>query len=295
MNVHTLKIFCDVIDTCNFSDTAQKNYVTQSAVSQQIKSLAKQYDDPLFIRRKGRFDLTSAGKILYRHAKEIVHAYLSINNEIMLSKNVVSGQIKVSTIYSIGLHELPALVSDFMKSFSQVNLHIEYNRMNKVMHDVISGAVDIGIVAYPKKDPNIEILPFRKDHLVCIVGKNHPLRLKKELKLSELSSQRFIAFDAETPTGKAINKEFSEKNIIVDTVMSFDNIETIKRAVEIEAGISIVPKITVRNEVAQGILYAVEFSDVYWERPLGIIVRSGREVQTVVKLFIQFLQNAKIE
>ncbi len=140
MNIHTLKVFCDVIDTCSFSETAQLNFVTQSAVSQQINALEKKYEDSLFIRGKGRFDLTPIGKILYDRAKDIVRTFQSIESEIMMARNVVSGKIKISTIYSIGLHELPPVIKQFMKEFKHVNVHLEYARMNKVIQDVVTGS-----------------------------------------------------------------------------------------------------------------------------------------------------------
>jgi len=294
MNIHTLKIFCDVIDTCSFSETAQLNFITQSAVSQQITSLERKLDDPLFIRGKGNFELTPGGKVLYKYAKEILHLYQCITNEISMAKNVISGTIKVATIYSIGLHELPPITSFFAKEYPDVQLDIQYARMDKVYDSVRNGAVDLGIVAFPKKDSHVDVAPFRKDHLVLIIGANHPLKEKKSIKLSEINGEDFIAFDKDIPTAKAINKEFKDRNITVNTVMSFDNIETIKRAVEIETGISIVPKATIINELKIGLLHAVEFEDFYWERPLGIITRSGREVQSIVELFMNYLQKAEI-
>lgn len=281
-----------MIDSCSFSETAQLNFVTQSAVSQQINALEKKYDDVLFIRGKGRFDLTPIGKILYDKAKQILQIYSSIQNEVMMSKNVVSGKIKISTIYSIGLHELPPLVKKFMKEYKQVNLHIEYARMNKVVQDVISGSVDMGIVAYPKKDNNIEITPFKKDQLVCIVSEKHPLAAKKSIHIEELNNENFVSFDKDIPTAKAVQKMFKEKAIKVKSKMSFDNIETIKRAVEIDTGLSIVPRITVQRELEQGVLKVLEFEDLNWERPLGIITRSGKDMQSIVKLLVDFLKSA---
>jgi DNA-binding transcriptional LysR family regulator len=294
MNIHTLKIFCDVIETCSFSETAQLNFVTQSAVSQQINALEKKYEDPLFIRGRGRFDLTPIGKILYNKARDILRTFQSIESEIMMSKNVVSGKIKLSTIYSIGLHELPPLIKAFMIEYKNVNVHLEYARMNKVIQDVTTGSVDLGIVAFPKKDTTIDVIPFRKDSLVCIVWPSHPLHTKKTIELSDLNGENFIAFDKDIPTAKAIQNELKEQKIKVNTIMSFDNVETIKRAVEVEAGISIVPKVTVKNEVSQGNLLAIDFKDFHWERPLGMVVRNGREQQAIVKLFIEFLKASKI-
>ncbi len=294
MNIHTLKIFCDVIDTCSFSETANLNFITQSAVSQQITSLERKLDDPLFIRGKGQFELTPAGKVLYKYAKEIQTLYQCIINEISVAKDEISGTIKLATIYSIGLHELPPILKSFKKEYPDVQLEIQYARMNKVYESVQQGAVDLGIVAFPKKDGQVDMVPFRKDHLVLIVGPNHRLKDQKTVKLSEINHEDFIAFEKDIPTAKAINKEFKDRKISVNTVMTFDNIETIKRAVEIETGISIVPKHTILNELKIGQLHSIEFEDFYWERPLGIITRSGRELQSIVQLFIKYLQNAEL-
>lgn len=293
MNVHTLKVFCDVIDTCSFSETANLNFVTQSAVSQQINALEKKYGDPLFIRGKGRFDLTPSGQILYDRAKEILNIYDSIENDILMTQNVIAGMVKISTIYSIGLHELPNLVTQFMKNYPEVNLHIEYARMNKVAQDVASGSVDIGIVAYPKNETNVDVIPFRTDNLVCIMSPNHALAKLKKIKLSDLENVDFISFDKDIPTGKSIIKRFKEADVQLKIKTSFDNIETIKRAVEVEQGVSIVPFVTVQKEVNLKTLVAKDFEGFKWERPIGILVRAGKKRQAITDLFVDFLTKNK--
>ena len=107
MQIESLKVFCDLAETTSFTKAAQINGVTQSAVSQQISSLETKFATALIERSKKRFTLTREGETLYKYSKQIVQSYDELRHKIQEIQNVVTGAIKVVTIYSIGLHELP--------------------------------------------------------------------------------------------------------------------------------------------------------------------------------------------
>src|SRR5215475_1630500 len=161
MQIESLKVFCDLAETESFTKAAQINGVTQSAVSQQISSLERQFKSLLIERSKKKFRLTREGQVLYDFSKEI--------------KDIISGTIRVATIYSIGLHDLPPYIKRFMKDYPTVNVHVEYRRANQVYEDVLSNVVDIGLVAYPQRDNKLESFPLRKDPLVLITHPQHAL------------------------------------------------------------------------------------------------------------------------
>jgi DNA-binding transcriptional LysR family regulator len=160
MQIQSLKVFCDLKETESFTKAAQINSITQSAVSQQIGSLEKQFDTLLIERSKKKFRLTREGIALYDYSKQIIQTYDSLLNHLQEIKDIVSGTIRISTIYSVGLHELPPYMKRFLKAFPTVNVHVEYRRSNQVYDDVLSNIVDLGLVAYPVKDPRLEIFPF---------------------------------------------------------------------------------------------------------------------------------------
>ena len=180
--------------------------------------------------------------MLYAYSKQIIQTYDSLQNRLQEIKDIISGTIRVATIYSIGLHDLPPYLKKFLKTYPTVNVHIEYRRANQVYEDVLGNVVDVGLVAYPTRDAKLELVPLRKDTLVMICHPSHPLAKSKSIKLSQLAGQKFISFEPDIPTRKAIDKVLKDHNVQVETVMEFDNIETVKRAVEIEAGISLVPQ-----------------------------------------------------
>jgi DNA-binding transcriptional LysR family regulator len=290
MQVESLKVFCDLAETESFTKAAQINNVTQSAVSQQISSLERQFKSLLIERSKKKFRLTREGQVLYEYSKQMIQSYDSLFNRLQEIKDIISGTIRVATIYSIGLHDLPPYLKKFLKMFATVNVHVEYRRANQVYDDVLSNVVDLGLVAYPTKDPKLELVPLRKDSLVVICHPQHPLAKGRSVKLSQLTGQKFISFEPDIPTRKAIDKILKEHGVVVDTVMEFDNIETVKRAVEIEAGVSIVPQATVMQEVAKQTLTELRIEGAELYRPLAAIYKKTKVLSPAMKQFLHILK-----
>lgn len=290
MQIESLKVFCDLAETESFTRAAEINDVTQSAVSQQISSLEKQFNSLLIERSKKKFRLTREGQVLYDYSKQIIQNYDALHNRLQEIKDIISGTVRVATIYSIGLHDLPPYLKKFLRSFPTVNVHIEYRRANQVYDDVLGNVVDLGLVAYPVKDPKLELVPLRKDALVMICHPNHPLAKNKTIKLAQLNGQKFIGFEPDIPTRKAIDKILKENNVVVQTVMEFDNIETVKRAVEIEAGVSIVPQGTITHEVSKQTLSELRIDGMDLFRPLAAIYKKNKVLSPAMKQFLTILK-----
>jgi DNA-binding transcriptional LysR family regulator len=118
----------------------------------------------------------------------------------------------------------------------------------------------------------------------------HPLAKSKSVKLSQLAGQKFISFEPDIPTRKAIDKILRDHDVEVQSVMEFDNIETVKRAVEIEAGISIVPQATITQEVAKQTLAELRIEGVELFRPLAAIYKKNKVLSPAMKQFLHILK-----
>lgn len=290
MQIESLKVFCDLAESGSFTKAAQINGVTQSAVSQQISSLERQFDSLLVERSKKKFRLTREGEVLYDCSKQIIQMYDALHSKLQELKDIISGTIRVTTIYSVGLHHLPPYIKKFLKSYPTVNVHVEYRRANQVYEDVSSNVVDLGLVAYPWRDSRLEIVPLRKDPMVLICHPQHPFAKLKNMKLKALTGQKFVCFEVDIPTRKALSKIFRHRGVRVQNVMEFDNVETVKRAVEIDAGVSIVPLATVTQEVAKQTLAAVNIDDGEMYRPLAVIHKKHKVLSPAMKEFIALLK-----
>jgi DNA-binding transcriptional LysR family regulator len=290
MQIESLKVFCDLAETESFTKAAQINKVTQSAVSQTIGALERKFKALLIERSKKNFRLTPEGGVLYEDSKRILQTYETLVSKLQEIENVISGSIRVATIYSIGLHILPPYLKKFLKTYPSVNLHVEYRRANQVYDDVLGNVVDLGLVAYPVPNDKLVTTAIRKEPLVLISHPQHPFAKQKAVKLKALEGQKFIGFEADIPTRKALDKAFKDQRVNVEYVMEFDNVETVKRAVEIDSGISIVPQETIRQEVANQSLAAVQVENGQYSRPLAVIYKKSRVLSPAIKQFIALLK-----
>jgi DNA-binding transcriptional LysR family regulator len=289
MQIENFKIFADLVETKSFSKAAKLNGITQSAVSQQARSMERNFKTLMIDRSQKQFNLTREGQRIYEAAKEILHGYEKLQSELQEMKKVISGTIRISTIYSIGLHELPPYIKKFLHDFPSVNVRIEYRRSNLVYEDILHNSVDFGLVAFPQRTRQIEMIPFRNDRLILIANPNHPLANAGDVDIKTLAAHKFIGFDPDIPTRKAVDQIFRDYKLEITPVMEFDNIETVKRAVEIDHGIAIVPQATVLQEVRQGTLVTVNFKGKEFTRPLAIMHRKGRVLTPAMKKFIDVL------
>lgn len=289
MHIENFKIFSDLVETESFSRAAKLNSITQSAVSQQLRAMEKFFSILIVDRSQKQFRLTREGQILYDSAREILYLYDKLNSELQEMKKIISGTIHISTVYSIGLHELPPYVKAFLSKYPNVNIRVEYRRANNVYEDILTNSIDLGLVAYPQKHKQLEFLPFHDDVLILVVSPEHPLSKKSDVTLEEIATQKFIGFEPDIPTRKATDQIFRDANITMEPVMEFDNVETVKRAVEINAGIAILPQTTVTREEAQGLLKVLKFKDKNFKRPLALIHRKGRVLTPAMKKLIGLL------
>ncbi len=294
MHLETLKTFCDLVETGSFSKAAAQNFVSQSAVSQQVQALEKRFDRQLIERgRRNGVVPTEAGRLLYVECKEIIERFRVLESRLRAQSEVVTGTLRVATVYSVGLHELPPYIKQFIKTHNQVKVHIEYSRTDKVYEACLNNTIDFGIVALPLRRPNLAVIPFRQDKLVIVCNPEHPLSGRKRVSVKKLMGEDFIAFERDIPTRKTIDRILKQHKVTVNNVMEFDNIETIKRSVEVGIGISILPETAVSNEVRGRMLTAVGFTEGTFTRPIGIIHRKGKVFNAAAKEFIKLLTSAR--
>ena len=291
MQLESLKVFCDLSETKSFTKAAQINKVTQSAVSQTVSALERQFKSLLIERSKKNFRLTPEGEVLYDYSKKILQSYGGLQSKLQEIQGVLSGNIHVATVYSIGLYDLPPCIKKFLQDCPTVNVHVEYRRANEVYDDVLSNIVDLGLVAYPAPDTKLEIVPLRKDALFLACHPQHPLAKMKSIKLKAISGQKFINFEKDIPTRKALDRIFKDHGVSVNNVMEFDNVETVKRAVEIDSGVAILPEETIRGELANKTIAAVRLEGKFF-RELAVIYKKGKVLSPAMKQFIELLKHS---
>ena len=285
--IDIFKVFCDLAETKNFSRTAEKNHITQSAVSQQIAYLERYFGKKMIIRSKGKFALTPEGKIFLGGCKQIIKTYQHTMHQMQTENGEISQSVNIQSIYSIGFYHLPPLIKSFMKKYKKINLHIEYNRSDRIYSDVIHGLCDIGIVAYPWQHPLVDIKQGEKEKLTCVCALEYELSKRKKISLKDLNHRDFISFVREIPTRNAIDEILKDHNVKVNIVHEYDNVETLKSSLELGECISILPENTIQQELKNMELVSIPIKEGPFFRNTGIITRKDRQLSQAIHTFIK--------
>ena len=291
--IESLKVFCDLVETQSFSKTAVLNSVTQSAVSQQLKSIEKRQGRPLLEREKRRLTLTAEGEVFYRYAREIVRRYEEMQHRIQALGGIVSGRVRLSSIYSVGMLELAPYLKAFLKAYPRVDLRLQYSQAQEIYENVASSEIDLGIVAYPRSQRNVDVMSFTEDEVVLICHPSNPLAKQKSVSPKEIEGIPLILFTPETPTRRAIDRFFRKHAVKPNVVMELDHIATLKNAVEVDIGVSIVPAPAIEQEKVRQTIAALPFTGNPFTRPLGILYRRGRSLSVATQKLLEVLTNER--
>lgn len=288
IHLDLFKIFIDLAESGSFSRAAEQNLLTQSAVSQQVGFLERVTGKKLVERGKGGFALTENGKVYLAAARNILHAHQEALNRIR-HPGELCGEVRVEAIYSIGLHPMAPYVGSFMRRHKKVDLRVAYSRANRIYVDLLAGHCDVGLVAYPERSPMLVVTPFRREEMGVVCCPREPLSRRRRLRVRDLAGRAFVAFDTDIPTRKAVDAFLRSRRVAVSVTHEFDNIEVLKRSVETGAGVSILPKNTVAEEVKAGTLAYLPFSDAALIRPTAILRRQDRSLSRAAREFIRWL------
>jgi len=245
MNIEMMKVFCSVVEQQSFSLGAALHHISQSAATQAVRRLEEHFGTQLLDRRKRPPMLTPAGEICYEEFRKITELYDATADRIRVLGDEIQGHVRVAAIYSVGLYGLGHCMQQFMLSYPKARVHLEYLRPADVYEAVQSGRVDLGVVSYPAALRGLSVIPLRSEEMVLTCHAQHSLVGRKCVGLSSLAGEKFVGFDRDLPIRKEIDRQLRQQNVNVEVVLEFDNIETIKQAVEIGAGISILPEPTV--------------------------------------------------
>jgi DNA-binding transcriptional LysR family regulator len=291
MHTRWLKIFCDVVDHGSFSHAAELNGVSQSNASQVVHQLEERLEVQLIDRSKRPFLLTPEGHRFHEGARVIVQRYEDLEREVRSLHEAVAARFTVASIYSVGLAHMSRYLREFLAGNPKADIRLEYLHPHHVYEAVDSGQADLGLISYPEESKSLVAIPWRTEPMVLVCHPDHPLAGKPSVALQELQGESVVAFQAGLAVRDEIDRVLELDNVMVNVALEFDNVETIKRAVEIGSGVSLLPEPTIEREMATGTLVKVQLSGRPLVRPLGIIHRRDRELSDTARRFMQLLQS----
>jgi len=288
MHIDGFKVFCDLCDTGSFSRAAEASSITQSAVSQQIRAVEKQFGVPLIDRGK-TFSLTPEGRVYLEVCRDILSRFDSLGTRFRIARGALGGELRIASVISIALHNLPPLLKQFRKTHPGVEVKVDYRKAEEIYDAVEDGRADLGLVAYPKARPGMRAMTCWQERLVLVMPPGHALNGKRPLSLVQLHGQRFVGLTPDIPTRQYLDKILRKEGVKVSYVAELENIETVKAAVEAEQAISIIPETSVRQELKRGSLAIREFNAPRMWRPMGAVTRRPMPAKASLLEFLSLL------
>jgi DNA-binding transcriptional LysR family regulator len=272
---HKLKVFCTVAETKSFSKTSEIIHLTQPAVSLQIQALEEKYETKLFDRSSSKVNLTPAGEVLYKYAKDILALYASAEKVISEMTGLVKGSITIGAGSTIGNYLLPRVITDFRKAHPKIKVHLLIGNMQKVIELLNSGNINIGFVEGDVKRHKMFSEKLVSDELLVIVPHHHQWAQRKEISATELIGEPFIFREAGSSTRQTIEKFLSKHGITTQEMkvsMVLGSTEAIKDAVENGLGISIISQWAARKENKYGTLHLINLKEEKIVRNFSLLI-----------------------
>ncbi len=290
MQIEALKVFCDVARQRSFSQAAAANDLSQSAASQIVLQLEKRLSVQLINRTTRPLQLTAMGQVYYEGCKRLVEQYQELEASIRQARMEMEATVEVAAIYSVGLGDMGQYVERFTAERPNARVRIDYLHPDRVYEKVLEGAADFGLVSFPRKSRELVTLPWRDEEMVLACSPAHALARLRSVRPEQLEGAKYVGFARGLVIRREVDRFLREQCVAVNVALEFDNIENIKKAVEVSAGVALLPEPTLRREVAAGTLVAVPLSGVDFVRPLGIIQRRQQRLSSAAQLFIELLR-----
>ena len=289
MNLRDLELFCEVAYQGSFSKAAKAHRMSQPAASEIVKGLEEHLGCELLNRAVRPLELTPEGHIYFDGCRELLDGYRRLEDRILQRQHKVVGPVRVASIYSVGLLQMDCYVKEFERLYPDAALDLRYLHPEAVITSVLNEEVDLGLLSFAPRRPDLVYETWQDQKIVVVVSPQHRLASRTSLQVSELDGEALVGFTDELRMRQEIDRWLKQAKVSVNIVHTFDNIENIKRAVEVGSGIGLLPIPTVRREVEFGSLVAIELEDVDWVRRLDIVYRRTKPFTTAITRFQELL------
>jgi DNA-binding transcriptional LysR family regulator len=289
LDINQLEVLIAVAEERGFSRAADRLFRTQPAVSQAIRRLEEEVGVPLFDRSSKDGTLTDAGHVLLKYAHQILGHRRDAHEAIKELKGLHRGKVTISANEYTVTYLLP-LISSYRARHPHVKVEVRRAMASRIPSEVLAREVEIGIVSFRSSDPSLKAIPVGTDEIALIVSPKHPLAGRKAVSVSELGVESFIAHNVRSPYRDRVVQSFEKYRTPLNISMEMPTLEAIKRLVERDMGVALIPRMAAQTEIKLGQIVALKVSEMRLERKLYLIHRKGAKLSHAARAFLNIAQ-----
>ncbi len=283
-----------VVEEGSFNRAATRLHKTQPAVSYQIKQLEAELGLPLFHRSARKISPTEAGRVLAQHAEEILKKVRRTRQALERLSDGVAGEIRIGTVNSVGIHFLPKVLWNMREKFPNVRPTVMYRTSHEIMEALLSNRIDLALAANPRPDRRLRHESIVEERVSMVCGPSHAFFDRSAIRPSELKGLQFVALTPEHPTGELVRDHLAKLGVNVEPVVSTDNVETVKKMVEVGMGVAFLPDMVTSAEIpcdgrTKGRLARIDVGPPLTRR-IALVTWKQLEISPAVEAFITELR-----
>ena len=287
MNLHQLRVFCEVAAARSFSAAAEKLHLTQPAITLQIKNLEDYYELKVFERIGKRILLTDEGKVLFDFADRILTLSRQAEEALADLKGLSGGTLRIATSFSFADYYLPALLKAFHKKYPKIFIEVSAGNSSQIIENTLAHNNDIAFVAYRPGNDKLVVREFVSDILVAILPNHHKLAGRESITLNELRAEPLILRERGSSYRRMVDETFSKKRISPSIIMESASVSAIKKMVQSGAGIGILSRQVVKEEAEANAFKAIEFTEVEMGHKFYLIYHKDKYFSRALKAFVE--------
>ncbi len=288
ITLRQLQVFEAAARLGGYTRAAEALYMTQPAVSMQIRQLEEQAGMPLFDQIGKKIHLTDAGRVLLRHAQAILAKVSEAQLELEEMRGVRRGQLDI-TIASTANYFAPKLIAAFCQRHPEVKVTLDVSNREHILARLADSEKDLAIMGRPPEESNLVAHPFLENPLVVIAAPNHALAGQRRLGLARVASEPFITREPGSGTRMAAERHFSEHGVAFEAAMEMSSNEAIKQAVQAGLGLGVVSIHTLEMELALDRLAVLDVTGFPLQRYWYAVHRQGKRFSAVAQAFLDFV------
>jgi DNA-binding transcriptional LysR family regulator len=290
MELRQLRYFLSTVRTGSVGAAAAEHFVTQPAVSLQLRKLEAIVGQKLLVRRGRRMTPTQAGLVLAARAEEVMRSFDALTAELRGLDRLEHGHLRVGNTDAASVYVLPEVYRAFHRAYPGVRIEITIGDTRQLLDALGGGRIELATATLPVEGPGLVVRGVYREDMLPVAHPAHPLAARRHASLRDLAEEGIIAYPSGSTTRRMIDAAFAERGASVRARMEISSPEAMKRLAQSGLGVSILPRPVVAAEIRRKALKVIALPGMRFERQIGVVHRGVDSLSPAARTFLDMVE-----